>query len=281
MEKYGYIYKFTYLPENLIYVGKKKASEFDNSYYGSGVMWKRKTSNCNKETDIKREILEWCYSKEEINDREKYWIKKLDATNHTIGCNIAPGGDGGDLGEDVRRQISKTMHERGSQRGKNNGAYGKHWYTNGTDSVLCESCPDGFYPGTSDIINNKRNNKLRGIHRTYEQKENYRQSKLGDKNPMKEMTVDKHPNHGKKCYTNPEGTESKYFIPGTEPLGWKMGMKYQLKKCETRCGKNNPAYGKHFYNNGIVQVLAYECPEGFTKGMLKKNKDTINEEVMY
>ena len=26
MEKYGYIYKFTFLPKNLIYVGKRKAT---------------------------------------------------------------------------------------------------------------------------------------------------------------------------------------------------------------------------------------------------------------
>ena len=65
-------------------------------------------------------------------------------------------------------------------------------------------------------------------------------------------------------------TESGYFVPGTEPAGWTLGMRYNLKKMKNRCGKNNPAYGKHFYNNGSIQVLAYECPEGFVKGMLKK-----------
>ena len=52
-------------------------------------------------------------------------------------------------------------------------------------------------------------------------------------------------------------------------------------------GKNNPMYGKkhseetrkklsdaikgrHWYNNGIVQIQSFECPIGFTKGMLKK-----------
>ena len=52
-------------------------------------------------------------------------------------------------------------------------------------------------------------------------------------------------------------------------------------------GKNNPMYGKthpeetrkkmsdafkgrHWYNNGIVQMQSFECPIGFTKGMLKK-----------
>ena len=54
-------------------------------------------------------------------------------------------------------------------------------------------------------------------------------------------------------------------------------------------GKNNPMYGKkhseetrkklsdaikgrHWYNNGVVQIQSFECPIGFTKGRLKKNK---------
>lgn len=47
-----------------------------------------------------------------------------------------------------------------------------------------------------------------------------------------------------------------------------------------RCGKNNPAYGKRFYNNGSIQVLAYECPEGFVKGMLKKRKESDANETV-
>ena len=52
-------------------------------------------------------------------------------------------------------------------------------------------------------------------------------------------------------------------------------------------GEKNPMYGKthseearkkmsdafkgrHLYNNGIVQIQSFECPIGFTKGMLKK-----------
>ena len=52
-------------------------------------------------------------------------------------------------------------------------------------------------------------------------------------------------------------------------------------------GKNNPMYGKkhseeslkkmsdafkgrHWYNNGVVQIQSFECPIGFTKGRLKK-----------
>lgn len=34
----------------------------------------------------------------------------------------------------------------------------------------------------------------------------------------------------------------------------------------TGVGEENPAYGKHWYTNGIDSVLAFECPEGYIKG---------------
>ena len=37
--------------------------------------------------------------------------------------------------------------------------------------------------------------------------------------------------------------------------------------------ENHPSYGKKWFNNGIKNVLAYDCPEEFKPGLLrKKNK---------
>lgn len=33
-------------------------------------------------------------------------------------------------------------------------------------------------------------------------------------------------------------------------------------------GENNPAYGRHWYNNGKINKFCFECPEGFKPGML-------------
>ena len=41
----------------------------------------------------------------------------------------------------------------------------------------------------------------------------------------------------------------------------KKGNKYALGNTNTK--------GKHWYNNGKINIMAYECPEGFTPGMLR------------
>jgi hypothetical protein len=44
-----------------------------------------------------------------------------------------------------------------------------------------------------------------------------------------------------------------------------------LKKCYADKGHHwsNGSLGMHWYNNGLVNKLAFECPEGFIAGRLK------------
>lgn len=37
-------------------------------------------------------------------------------------------------------------------------------------------------------------------------------------------------------------------------------------------GSDNPNYGKHWFNNGVINTLAKQCPEGFVPGFLFHNK---------
>lgn len=90
------IYKTTNIINGKIYIGKD--SNDNPSYLGSGLYLKRAIKKYGKENFIK-ETLEIC-DLSNINEREIYWIAKLDARNLKIGYNITMGGEGTGSGVD-------------------------------------------------------------------------------------------------------------------------------------------------------------------------------------
>ena len=105
------IYKTTNLINGKIYVGKDTHNK--SSYLGSGLILQKAVKKYGKE-NFKKEILEICYSIEELSNREIYWIRKLDSCNKEIGYNISLGGKGGDNftqnpnKEEIRAKISRS-----------------------------------------------------------------------------------------------------------------------------------------------------------------------------
>lgn len=88
---YGYIYKTTNLINGRIYIGQHKHDKWDNKYYGSGKI----LISAIKKYGIKNfkcELIECCETKQEMNNREKYWIKFYSKTNNCY--NITEGGEG-------------------------------------------------------------------------------------------------------------------------------------------------------------------------------------------
>ena len=93
---YGYVYLTTNLINNKKYIGKRAKSEFDDSYLGSGKLLKRALSKYGK-INFKCEVLKWCSSLTELNESEKYFIKKFNAQERNDFYNISSGGDWGDI----------------------------------------------------------------------------------------------------------------------------------------------------------------------------------------
>jgi group I intron endonuclease len=118
------VYKTTCLINNKIYVGKdsKKNARRSLKYLGSGKIFKKAIKKYGKE-NFKKEILEECYSEEQLNEREKFWIKTLN-TIIPNGYNICAGGEGGDNftnnpdKEEIRKKISE--HRKGKAKGEHN-----------------------------------------------------------------------------------------------------------------------------------------------------------------
>lgn len=84
------IYKTTNLINNKIYIGKDTKN--NPNYFGSGKLIRFALKKYGKE-NFRKEILEVCNSYDELNKKEKFWIKTLNSQNKDVGYNIREGGD--------------------------------------------------------------------------------------------------------------------------------------------------------------------------------------------
>lgn len=97
--------------------------------------------------NFKVELIEWCDSLEELDEREIYWIKYYDATNSECFYNLARGGGTGwsyvnshldlinrnyEFSEIHKKHISESRIKKGTAKGENNPNYGKR----GEKSIL-------------------------------------------------------------------------------------------------------------------------------------------------
>lgn len=109
----GYIYKITN-PSGNIYIGQTRNPADRFKYYRLG--------HCKKQTKIYRsiqkygwenhitEIIETIdYDKEKLNELEKFYIKKYNSFDTSIGLNLTAGGNIGMLPAATRAQIRKLQ----------------------------------------------------------------------------------------------------------------------------------------------------------------------------
>jgi group I intron endonuclease len=120
------IYKTTNLINGNFYIGQD--SKNDPTYLGSGILLHRAIKK-HGQPNFKKEIIEYCNNKIQLNEREIFWIDELKPI-----YNIAKGGGGGDtisnhpdydniikkFKQRPPRRISELEKDR--QRGDNNPA---------------------------------------------------------------------------------------------------------------------------------------------------------------
>lgn len=122
---YGYIYLTTNILNNKKYIGKHKG-EYNPNYLGSGLVISHAIKKYGKE-NFKNEVLHVCYSLEELNEMEKYYIKIKNACKSNEYYNIASGGDGGNLIAGYTEEQMNNLRRKLSiaNSGENNSMYGK------------------------------------------------------------------------------------------------------------------------------------------------------------
>ena len=108
---YGYIYITINTKNNRAYIGQHKSDKYDRAYYGSGTVLQRAIKKYGKKHFI-NEVIEWCDSKEELDECEKKWISYYREMPDVDLYNIADGGEGGNT------FIGKSPEEREAFRQK-------------------------------------------------------------------------------------------------------------------------------------------------------------------
>ena len=224
-----------------------------------------------------------------------YWeiflIQIYNATDNRYGYNIAIGGTGGNLGEQWRQSIIEGMQalynspegeivrqkirekrklqasrtkEQEEKRLKNlanfwdspegltkkqklsqkqtgiHNTKGMHWYNNGIKNIQSFNCPSGFVPG-----------RLGNFTQSEETKQKKRELE-------RNLTPEQRAARSKKLS---DALKGKHFTA-------------ERKK---HIGDGNR--GRKYYNNGIIEVMQFECPEGFVPGRCPKSKQAISKGI--
>lgn len=103
---YGYIYLTTNLINGRKYIGQHKSEQLDESYKGSGKILLQAMEKYGFD-NFSCEIIEECTSKEDMDEKEAYYIALSDAVNSREFYNLTPGG----LGRSVKGVVYITNGE--------------------------------------------------------------------------------------------------------------------------------------------------------------------------
>ena len=173
------IYKITNLINNKVYIGKTNNSDrrwkdhqrlafTENHKEYNKILYQAMRKYGVDNFTI--EQIDLAYSKDELNNKEIYWIEKYQSYKSSNGYNRTRGGDGGDTwsnrSDDDKARTSQILSRKLS--GENNPMYGKNAFANKT-------------PEEMKAIADKKSKSLTGKVRSEEQRMHYSMSKSGDK----------------------------------------------------------------------------------------------------
>lgn len=192
------------------YIGQYSGESFDK-YFGSGKLIKSAIKKYGLE-NFSKIVLEECFNKNELNEKEIFWIDKLKTIEN--GYNLTEGGTGGDLSEFIKYDDNWVEKQRISTK--------KYWDNMTEDerkrrSEIVSGEKNGMY-GKDGFWKNKKIPKDI-IQKSLENRRSY----IGEQNP------------------NWKGGVTNVYCE----CGKKIGYGHtHCNKCRPRSESNNPFYGK-------------------------------------
>ena len=264
----GYIYKIT-IPTSRglrYYWGRKISNKILPNYFGSGVKLKKwiysKTNGkikypysmsikIAKKLGLTREILAYAYTIEELYQLEKDIIAphlgKEYCQNLIEGGknSITYGHKGHKCSEETKQKISIA------KKGKKLSKKARINISKGHLGIPSPKGMLGKHHSPESIIKAKETKKKRGTYRKPHSNETIEKIKISKQNISLE-TRQKMSNAAKLRKRHKHTNEEKIHMR------------------QIRLGNKNPAFGRKWYNNGIIQIFEKECPIGFIPGRLSK-----------
>lgn len=193
------------------------------------------------------EIIDKC-TKENLDEREMFWIDYYKSYDPKYGYNKTKGGTGGNSYVEVAdKEYQKKIQTKlsASKKGKGNPIYGTHCYTNGIvikyikDDEVDEYETNGWYNGVPDYIKEKERAANSGPNNGFYEKKHSEETKQR----LSEIRKGKNNwNYGKTIYHKDD--KQKYIgvdeIEYYESIGWTKGMTdINKRKISESKGRNN------------------------------------------
>lgn len=276
---YGYVYKVINILNNKIYVGQKKSTTFLTKYLGSGTLITKAVQKYGK-NNFTVTVLQWCYSKEELNSAEIYWIDKLNARDLDIGYNIAKGGDvvGIPHSEETKKKI------RMAQLGEKNHMYGKHWKMSEEGKEKIRKAQTGISNsmyGKHLTIEHRqkisdwllKNSPMRGKHHSDQTKKKISESKKGTNTKEQNPFYGKH--HSKEAKQKISDANKGRVPPNKgKKMSHEVYHKYKEAIKNRMYHKTCLSCGKEFLSKGSRTRWCTDCNTLINEGM-KSNANSI------
>lgn len=243
-----YIYRITNKVNGKTYIGQHKYKYINDDYMGSGILLHRAFKKYGKENFSKEIIYSRIQLQETANSVEKFAIakeRKLGKAEY----NIATGGEGGHT-----RYGTESQKEASRKTGLKNRKISTYWneYIYYYSSILKANTKHFHSIETKMKISEKAKGRKSYWKGKYLPEETKRKISETRKNRHIEPW-----NKGLKGFGIP-WNKGKKGIYSEETI---------RKMAEAKKGKN---VGMHWFNNGTIEIKAFECPEGFVLGRIRK-----------
>lgn len=168
-----YIYLIVNKVNFKTYVGQRKSNKKwnEDSYMGSGKLLKLAQKKYGIE-NFEKFLIQYCSTKEEVNEAEKFWIKEY-RSRGKAQYNIADGGQGGNLGEEVIKKRAETLrgrhHSEEHKRKISEAKKGKHHpHSEETKKKISEAVKGKKRKPHSDETKKKLSEAHKGKHHSEE-----------------------------------------------------------------------------------------------------------------